>query len=109
MSESGVGVGDSLGPLMRWQNTLLSTVYSKMNAITCLWLCLFHVLGRWHVHVFEGHVMLSISILRASLIPVKFESFFGLLKKWHICSFTLCCPLNVEIRELEILIFLQFL
>jgi len=62
----------------------------------------------WHVHVFEGHVMLSICILRASLIPVKFESFFGLLRKWHICSFTLCCPLNAEIHDLEILIFLFF-
>lgn len=104
--ESGVW-GDSLGLLIRWQDTLSSTVYSKINAITCLWLGLFAHLGslactRTNV---EGHVTFSNCILRASLIPVKFESFFGLLRKWHICSFTLCCPLNAEIHDLEILIF----
>jgi hypothetical protein len=86
------GGGNSLGPLMRWQDTLSSTVYSKINASTCLWLGLFAHPGLLACACVEGHVMLNNWILRASQIPVKFESFFGLLRKWHICSFTLCCP-----------------
>ena len=34
-SESG---GDSLWLLMRWQDTLSSTVYSKVNALAFLWI-----------------------------------------------------------------------
>lgn len=104
MSESGVG-GDSLGPLMRWQDTLSSTVCNKINAFTCLWLGLFAHPGSLACTYVEGYVMLSNCILRASLIPAKFNSFFGLPRKWHIWSFTLCCPLNAEIHDLEILIF----
>lgn len=82
--------GDSLGLLMRWQDALLSTVYSKINAITCLWLGLFAHLGSLACTYVEGHVMFSNCILGASLIPVKFESFFGLLRKWHIYAVLAC-------------------